>query len=272
MKRFLAIFTSLVIAVCAVCADEATLFDSSVKADVLETGYDWVSNAEVVGVSGIYQPGRNLYNPIVSEKYGLCVRADNVPTDKPSRYAIKFVDATFNEPNVGAGIIKNVGSIKSMDITVTLNRGYDEVEVYWEQNGVERVRRFKASDSDATVTSMVEFTAHIDFSDYIDDVRNRDVSQIPLAGINRPDIKLKRIEVLTNPASNGWAFGNTSIVGVKKITVVYDKAVTDEDYEQSLEMDELFGKDVLLDQKKKLTKEIEAKLRQTEYNKSLMAE
>ena len=118
MKRFLAIFTSLVIAVCAVCADEATLFDSSVKADVLETGYDWVSNAEVVGVSGIYQPGRNLYNPIVSEKYGLCVRADNVPTDKPSRYAIKFVDATFNEPNVGAGIIKNVGSIKSMDITL----------------------------------------------------------------------------------------------------------------------------------------------------------
>ena len=70
MKKFLAILVALVVTVCAVWADEAILFDYTVKADVLETGYDWVENAKAVGISGRYEPGKNLMNPIVSEKYG----------------------------------------------------------------------------------------------------------------------------------------------------------------------------------------------------------
>lgn len=252
-------------------ADEAVLFDSSVKADVLGTGYDWVSNAKVVGVSGRYVPGKNLYNPVLTEKYGLCIRTDEAPQYSDSRYGIEFIEPSFNEPNTGAGYIKNAAAIKSMDIVLTLNRGYDEVEIFWLQNGVEYKRKFKAPDATSTIESMVEFSAHIDFAEYVDDIRNRSTAQIPVAGLKMTDIRLTRIEVITHQAPGNWLYSPTSIVGIKKISMIYDKAVTEEAYERGLEADEVFNVASKKDLEDRTRRDIEALLRQTTYNQSLKA-
>lgn len=270
MKRFLAILVALVVAVCTVWADEAILFDYTVKVDVLETGYDWVENAKAVGISGRYEPGKNLMNPIVSEKYGLAIRTDDAP-NTDSNYAIEFITPVFNEANSGAGYIKNAAAVKSMDIVLTLNRGYDEVTIVWEQNGRLHERKFKTSDATTTVQSMVEFTAHIDFSEYVDDVRNRSTAQVPVAGLRRTDIALKQIKVTTHKAPGDWMYSPTSIVGVKKISMIYDKAVTDEAYQLGVEADNEFNINATQDLENSTKRKIEIDLRQTEYNKSLMA-
>lgn len=254
-----------------VFADEAVLFDYSTKANVLNTGYDWIENSRAKGISGIYEPGRNLFNPVLSEKYGLCIRTDFAPKYSDSRYAIEFIEPSFNEANNGAGYITNAAAIKSADITMTLNRGYDEVEIFWLQNGKINKRKFKASDATSTVESMVEFTAHIDFTEYIKDPRNRSTAQIPVAGLKMTDIRLLRIEVITHQAPSNWLYSPTSIVGIKKISMIYDKAVTPEAYERGVEADSLFGIDANKSLEDKTRRNIEIYLRQDAYNKSLMA-
>ena len=271
MKKLFSLLIVTLLTFGVVFADEAVLFDYTVKADVLGTGYDWVGNARAKGISGTYIPGKNLQNPIVSDVYGLCIRTDSAPQYQDSRYAITFMEPSFNEANAGAGYIKNAAAVKSMEIVLTLNRGYDEVEIFWEQNGKEYKRKFTANDSTTTIESMVEFTAKIDFSEYVDDVRNRSTAQIPVAGLKMTDIKLKRIEVITHPAPGSWMYSPTSLVGIKKISMIYDKAVTDEAYERGVEADEIFGVKSTKILEDKTRRNIEIDIRQTEYNKSLMA-
>lgn len=272
MKKLITLFCVIKLIFSSfVFADEAVLFDYSTKADVLNTGYDWIENSRAKGISGIYEPGRNLFNPVLSEKYGLCIRTDFAPKYSDSRYAIEFIEPSFNEANNGAGYITNAAAIKSADITMTLNRGYDEVEIFWLQNGKINKRKFKASDATSTVESMVEFTAHIDFTDYIKDPRNRSTAQIPVAGLKMTDIRLLRIEVITHQAPSSWLYSPTSIVGIKKISMIYDKAVTPEAYERGAEADTLFGIDANKNLEDKTRRNIEVYLRQDAYNKSLMA-
>ena len=272
MKKLITLFCVIKLIFSSfVFADEAVLFDYSTKADVLNTGYDWIENSRAKGISGIYEPGRNLFNPVLSEKYGLCIRTDFAPKYSDSRYAIEFVEPSFNEANNGAGYITNAAAIKSADITMTLNRGYDEVEIFWLQNGKINKRKFKASDATSTVESMVEFTAHIDFTEYIKDPRNRSTAQIPVAGLKMTDIRLLRIEVITHQAPSNWLYSPTSIVGIKKISMIYDKAVTPEAYERGAEADSLFGINANKNLEDKTRKNIEIYLRQDAYNKSLMA-
>lgn len=271
MKKLSSLLIVAIMAIGMVFADEAVLFDSAAKADVLGTGYDWVANAKAVGISGRYVPGRNLENPILTEKYGLCIRTDVAPQYTDSRYGIQFIEPSFNEPNSGAGYIKNAAAVKSMDITLTLNRGQDEVEIFWLQNGVEHKRKFKASDATTTIESMIEFTAHIDFAEYVDDVRNRSTAQIPVAGLKMTDIRLTKIEVITHPAPSNWEYSPTSIVCIKKISMIYDKAVTDEAYERGREADEVFGINANAELENRTRRDIKSNLRQTDYNQSLMA-
>ena len=271
MKKFFSLLAMTIMTIGMTFADEAVLFDYSTKADVLNTGYDWIENSRAVGISGIYEPGRNLFNPILSEKYGLCIRTDSAPKYSDSRYAIAFVEPSFNEANNGAGYITNAAAIKSADITMTLNRGYDEVEIFWLQNGKINKRKFKAADATSTIESMVEFTAHIDFTEYVKDPRNRSTAQIPVAGLKMTDIRLLRIEVVTHQAPGDWLYSPTSIVGIKKISMVYDKAVTPEAYERGVEADEIFGVNANKDLEDKTRRNIEVYLRQDAYNKSLMA-
>ena len=271
MKKFFSLLAITIMTIGMTFADEAVLFDYSTKADVLNTGYDWIENSRAKGISGIYEPGRNLFNPVLSEKYGLCIRTDFAPKYSDSRYAIEFIEPSFNEANNGAGYITNAAAIKSADITMTLNRGYDEVEIFWLQNGKINKRKFKASDAISTVESMVEFTAHIDFTEYIKDPRNRSTAQIPVAGLKMTDIRLLRIEVVTHQAPGDWLYSPTSIVGIKKISMVYDKAVTPEAYERGAEADEIFGVNANKDLEDKTRRNIEVYLRQDAYNKSLMA-
>ena len=272
MKKLITLFCVIKLIFSSfVFADEAVLFDYSTKANVLNTGYDWIENSRAKGISGIYEPGRNLFNPVLSEKYGLCIRTDFAPKYSDSRYAIEFVEPSFNEANNGAGYITNAAAIKSADITMTLNRGYDEVEIFWLQNGKINKRKFKASDATSTVESMVEFTAHIDFTEYIKDPRNRSTAQIPVAGLKMTDIRLLRIEVITHQAPSNWLYSPTSIVGIKKISMIYDKAVTPEAYERGAEADSLFGIDANKSLEDKTRRNIEIYLRQDAYNKSLMA-
>lgn len=251
-------------------AQEHVLFDYTAKADVLDTGYDWVESAETVAYSGCYVPGQNISNPKVTEQYGLAVRTDNAPLGD-SNFAIRFVAPNFNEGD-GTGIVKNAGAVKSMDITLTLNRGYDEVTVVWLQNGVEHSRKFKASDVAEPIASMTEFTAHIDFAEYVSDVRNRSVKQYPVAGLNMTNIYLREIKVTTHSPSSDWYYSPTCIVGVKKISLVCDKAVTEDAYAQKEQADEVFGVDSDEALRNKTKAQLQAKLRQTAYNQSLMAD
>lgn len=275
MRKFISGLLIAFLFVGVAFADSAVLFDSTVSVDVLGTGYDWVKNARAVGVSGRYVPGKNLTNPVISDKYGLAIRTDDAPNGD-SNYAIEFVTPFFNKdengnPIEGAGLITNAAAIKNMEIVLTLNRGYDEVTVVWEQNGVEKHRKFRVSDSDTAVESMIEFTAKIDFSEYVSDPRNRSTAQIPVAGLRMTDIRLKRIMVTTHQAPSDWMYSPTSLVGVKKISVVYDKAVTPEAYSRGQEADEVFNIQSSKALEESTKKKLENYLRQDEYNKSLMA-
>ena len=271
MKRFIGILIAMLFAVGIVFADEAVLFDYTAKADVLSTGYDWVANAKTLGVSGYYEPGKNISNPKLTEKYGLAIRTDVAPNGD-SNYAFGFIAPNFNEPNSGTGYIKNAAAVKSMDMTLTLNRGYDEVTVIWMQNGIEHRRKVTAKDATSTIESMVEFNIHIDFKDYVEDVRNRSTQQVPVAGLNMTNIYLKEILVTTHRAPGDWVYSPTSIVGIKKISMVYDKAVTEEAYDRGKEADDTFGIKPTQALEDKTRRQIESDLRMTEYNKSLMAE
>ena len=128
-----------------------------------------------------------------------------------------------------------------------------------------------SKDATSTIESMIEFTAHIDFAEYVNDVRNRSTAQIPVAGLKMTDIRLTRIEVITHQSPGDWLYSPTSIVGIKKISMVYDKAVTDEAYERGTEADDVFGINPNKELEEKTKRKIEIYLRQSEYNKSLMA-
>lgn len=251
-------------------AQEQVLFDYSAKADVLDTGYDWVENAKTVAYSGIYIPGKNISNPIISEKYGLAVRTDIAPKED-SNFAIRFITPLFNEGE-GVGIIKNAGAVKSMDITLTLNRGYDEVSVVWEQNGIEHSRKFTAKNVAEPITSMYEFTAHIDFSNYISDVRNRNTKSIPIAGLKATSILLKEIKVTTHAPSKEWEYSPTCIVGVKRISVVCDKAVDDNTFERGQEADKEFNIYPNANLEQKTKNDIESEIQRKAYTSSLMVD
>lgn len=269
MKKYFISFFSLFI-VFGVFAQEQILFDYSAKADVLNTGYDWVENAKTIAYSGMYIPGKNISNPIISEKYGLAVRTDIAPRED-SNFAIRFITPLFNEGE-GVGIIKNAGPIKSMDIVLTLNRGYDEVSVVWEQNGKEHSKKFTSKNTTEPISSMYEFTAHIDFSDYIEDVRNRSTKNIPIAGLNTTSILLKELKVTTHAPSSDWAYSPTCIVGIKRISVVCDKAVDDNVFERGREADEEFSIHSTSNLENKVRTEIESEIQRNNYSAGLMVD
>lgn len=123
----------------------------------------------------------------------------------------------------------------------------------------------------STKYKMIQFAAHIDFSEYVKDPKNRSTAQIPVAGLKMTDIRLLRIEVVTHQAPGDWMYSPTSIVGIKKISMIYDKAVTPEAYERGKEADEVFGIDANETLKNTTKRQIEIYLRQDAYNKSLMA-
>lgn len=267
------LFTSLVLfgfCLFSSFTEESVLFDYSAKQDVLETGYDWVSNVKAVSLSGHYTLGKNLNHPITSEKYGLCVYVHSVP-NADSRYAIEFCNARFNTENIGAGIIKNVADIKSMEMVLTLNRGYDEVEVVWEHNGREYRRRFNSKNASTVMNSMVEFIVKIDFDTYISDTRIKDIKQTSIVDPSNKDIVLKRVEVITHQSPPNWVYSPISIVGIKNIKVIYDKAFSDEVYIKQQEVQNTFGISPLNNLKKKLKQDIEVELKQRSYLESLKA-
>lgn len=266
MKR---IIFSILFSFCAILfAQEQVLFDYSAKANVLDTGYDWVENAKTIAYSGIYIPGKNISNPILSNTYGLAVRTDIAPFGD-SNFAIRFTTPIFNTTE-GAGIIKNAGSIKSMDIVLTLNRGYDEVTVVWDQAGKEYTRKFSTKNAKENVTSMYEFTAHIDFDNYIEDVRNRSTKNIPVAGLDATSILLKEIKVTTHAPSSNWMYSPTCIVGIKKITVNCDKAIDDTTFEKGKEADEIFNVKHNTVLQEKLKADIVSEIERNNYTANLM--
>lgn len=248
---------------------EHVLFDSTAKADVLETGYDWIENAQTKAYSGCYIPGANISNPKVTDEYGLAVRTDKAPYGD-STFAITFVAPNFNDGD-GVGVVKNAGAVKSMDITMVLNRGYDDVTVVWTQGGVEHSKKFSMKNAGEVVSSMQEFTAHIDFADYVSDVRNRNTKQTPIAGLNMTSIFLKEIKVTTHAPLSDWNWSPTCIVGVKKISLVCDKAVSEDAYAQKEQADSVFSIDSDKALRDKTKAQIQSKINRDAYTSSLMA-
>lgn len=266
MKKFLIIL--FLISGTTLFAQEKVLFDYTAKANVLDTGYDWVENAKTIVYSGMYIPGKNISNPVLSDEYGLAIRTDIAPRGD-SNFAIRFITPIFNTVE-GTGIITNAGAVKSMDIVLTLNRGYDEVSVIWEQAGKEYTKKFSVRDTTETVTSMYEFTAHIDFENYIEDVRNRNTKKIPIAGLDKTSILLKEIKITTHAPSSDWEYSPTCIVGIKRITVVCDKAIDDATFEKGKEADNIFNVKRNTELQEKLKADLTSDIQRNQYTSGLM--
>ena len=50
MKKFFSLLAMTIMTIGMTFADEAVLFDYSTKADVLNTGYDWIENSRAVEI------------------------------------------------------------------------------------------------------------------------------------------------------------------------------------------------------------------------------
>ena len=106
------------------CAQEQVLFNSAAKADV--DGYDYISNFEIDSKSGYFNKSQLMI--LEPNERGLRFIATKVPKDISTSYDILTAYPSFLNENVeGAGVILNAGAIKSIKVTATTNRPYDEI-------------------------------------------------------------------------------------------------------------------------------------------------
>ena len=103
-------------------AQENILLKSDAQAEL--NGYDYVKNFTVNSTSGYFtKDSFKILEP--NEKgFRVCVE---VPDTSTSYDILPSYPSFLNEANIGAGYIENAGSIKKIDITLTLNRPYDEI-------------------------------------------------------------------------------------------------------------------------------------------------
>lgn len=249
-----------------VFAEQSKLLDTSVKSDL--EGYDYISNFEAVSDSGYF---RNEDLVIFNNGDGIVVKAENVPQYTSTSYKIIPAYASFlNEPNVGAGYIQNAAAIKSITITYRVNRSYDELFLLYSTSPLGEIRKVKIPQDFNSTQSMVFQTITYTAPDYISDVNKRDVKSFPIIGSPANGIYFRGIQVQTNMPTGYMAYGPTSIVQVKEVSVIYDNAKTQEQLDAEKEYSELFGIDEQKAVREKETQKIQERNRIREHNAALM--
>jgi hypothetical protein len=119
---------------------------------------------------------------------------------------------------VGYGVLKNVGTIRDMQLTVLGRNFPNTISIILEnQNGEEQEIQFGSLKFDG----WKQLTWHN--PDYQTEVRNREINTIPLYPRSVPFIKLKGIKIHRDGANDGGDF----VTYIKDISVIYDVALVD---------------------------------------------
>ena len=250
-------------------AQENILLKSDAQAEL--NGYDYVKNFTVNSTSGYFtKDSFKILEP--NEKgFRICVEVPNTST----YYDILPPYPSFlNEANIGAGYIENAGSIKKIDITLTLFRPYDEIIFMYSTSPNGNIKFFKMPQDFNNVKSMEETILSIEPDSYIQNVNYRDIKTANILGEN-DGIYFRGIRVKVNKAPNGTIFFPYSIVYLKEIKVQYDLNLTPEQFEQRKAMKEEWGisdEEELIREKTIARIDIEVKNKEQEKSKMFKEE
>lgn len=268
MKRFLS-FLCVMFATCMLlCAQEQVLFSSAAKADV--DSYDYVSNFEIDSTSGYFNKSQlTILEP--NEK-GLRFLATKVPKDISTSYDILTAYPSFlNEDVEGAGVIQNAGAIKSIKVTATTNRPYDEIILLYSTSPMGPIKSIKMPQDFNAIKSMEEFTLTFENPLYEKDYKKREVVTSPVLGSDADGLYLRGFRIKTNAPSGYSTYSEYSIFYLKSVVVVCDKAFTDEQLEAAKTLKEEFGIKETDNVEKRVKADIAERNRIREVEKTLMA-
>lgn len=250
-------------------AQENILLKSDAQAEL--NGYDYVKNFTVNSTSGYFtKDSFKILEP--NEKgFRVCVKVPNAST----YYDILPPYPSFlNEANIGAGYIENAGSIKKIDITLTLYRPYDEIIFMYSTSPNGNIKFFKMPQDFYNVKPMEETILSIEPDSYIQNVNYRDIKTANILGEN-DGIYFRGIRVKVNKAPNNIDFFPYSIVYLKEIKVQYDLNLTPEQFEQRKAMKEEWGisdEEELIREKTIARIDIEVKNKEQEKSKMFKEE
>lgn len=268
MKKFLS-FLCVMFATCMLlCAQEQVLFSSAAKADV--DGYDYVSNFEIDSTSGYFNKSQlTILEP--NEK-GLRFLATKVPKDISTSYDILTAYPSFlNEDVEGAGVIQNAGAIKSIKVTATTNRPYDEIILLYSTSPMGPIKSIRMPQDFNAIKSMEEFTLTFENPLYEKDYKKREVVTSPVLGADADGLYLRGFRIKTNAPSGYSTYSEYSIFYLKSVVVVCDKAFTDEQLEAAKTLKEEFGIKETGNVEKRVKADIAERNRIREVEKTLMA-
>lgn len=268
MKKFLS-FLCVMFATCMLlCAQEQVLFSSAAKADV--DGYDYVSNFEIDSTSGYFNKSQlTILEP--NEK-GLRFLATKVPKDISTSYDILTAYPSFlNEDVEGAGVIQNAGAIKSIKVTATTNRPYDEIILLYSTSPMGPIKSIRMPQDFNAIKSMEEFTLTFENPLYEKDYKKREVVASPVLGADADGLYLRGFRIKTNAPSGYSTYSEYSIFYLKSVVVVCDKAFTDEQLEAAKTLKEEFGIKETGNVEKRVKADIAERNRIREVEKTLMA-
>lgn len=160
-------------------AQENILLKSDAQAEL--NGYDYVKNFTVNSTSGYFT--KDSFEVLEPNEKGLRVRA-KVPNASTYYDILPSYPSFLNEANIGAGYIENAGSIKKIDITLTLNRSYDEIIFMYSTSPNGDIKFFKMPQDFNNVIPMEETILTIEPSSYIQNVNYRDIKTANILGEN----------------------------------------------------------------------------------------
>jgi hypothetical protein len=167
---------------------------------------------------------------------------ENIDTDdKGNKLPVEERDITGKKFEDGYGVIKNVGPIKSISMTVYGNQYKNSISVL-----------FKDENGTTTEYHMSKF---LDFDgwrqltwtnpNYIEDVANREIYVLPLYPRNKPFVKIIGFRVYRP----GDQLGGDFITYIKDVKVIHDLAILDKD--RPIEHEQAWG---ILQEKTKAAK------------------
>ena len=268
MKRFLSFLCVMFATMMLLCAQEQVLFSSSAKADV--DGYDYVSNFEIDSKSGYFNKSQlTILEP--NEK-GLRFIATKVPKDVSTSYDILTAyPSLLNESVEGAGVILNAGAIKSIKVTATTNRPYDEIILLYSTSPMGPIKSIKMPQDFNKIKSMEEFTLTYENPLYEKDYKKREVVTSPVLGADADGLYLRGFRIKTNAPSGYSTYSEYSVFYLKSVVVVCDKAFTDEQLEAAKTLKEEFGIKETENVEKRVKADIAERNRIREVEKTLMA-
>lgn len=251
-----------------ICAQEQVLFNSAAKADV--NGYDYVSNFEIDSKSGYFNKSQLMI--LEPNEKGLRFIATKVPKDVSTSYDILTAYPSFlNESVEGAGAIQNAGAIKSIKVTATTNRPYDEIILLYSTSPMGLIKSIRMPQDFNAIKSMEEFTLTFENPLYEEDYKKREVVTSPVLGTDADGLYLRGFRIKTNAPSGYNTYSEYSAFYLKSVVVVCDKAFTDEQLEAAKTLKEEFGIKETENVEKRVKADIAERNRIREVEKTLMA-